>query len=58
MSPVVTGLVAVGILFGAIVGSRVAHLVAGLSLRRFFAVVMVAIAILMFMKGTGVLAVV
>jgi len=58
MSPVVTGLVAVGIFFGAMVGSRVAHIVAGISLRRFFAVVMVAIAILMFLKGMGVLAVV
>jgi uncharacterized membrane protein YfcA len=55
MSPVVTGLVAVGIFFGAMVGSRIAHLVAGVSLRRAFAVVMVAIAILMFLKGAGVL---
>jgi uncharacterized membrane protein YfcA len=55
MSPVVTGLVAVGIFLGAMVGSRIAHLVAGVSLRRAFAVVMVAIAILMFLKGAGVL---
>jgi uncharacterized membrane protein YfcA len=58
MSPIVTGLVAVGVFFGAMVGSRIAHLVAGTSLRRFFAVVMIAIAILMFLKGAGVLAVV
>jgi uncharacterized membrane protein YfcA len=58
MSPVVTGLVAVGIFSGAFTGSRIAHLVAGKFLRRFFAIVMVAIAILMFLKGTGVLTVV
>jgi len=58
ISPVVTGLVAVGIFFGAVTGSRIAHLVAGTLLRRFFAVVMVAIAILMLLKGAGVLTVV
>jgi hypothetical protein len=58
ISPVVTGLVAVGIFAGAMSGSRIAHLVAGPHLRRLFAVVIAVIAILMFLKGLGVLAVV
>jgi uncharacterized membrane protein YfcA len=58
ISPVVTGLVAVGIFAGAMSGSRIAHLVAGPLLRRLFAVVISVIAILMFLKGLGVLTVV
>ena len=58
ISPVVTGLVAVGIFAGAMSGSRIAHLVAGPLLRRLFAVVIAVIAILMFLKGLGVLTVV
>lgn len=57
ISPVVTAVVAVGVFFGAMVGSRVAHRVAGSMLRRSFAVLMIAIAVLMFLKGAGAVSV-
>jgi len=55
LSPLVSAIVAVGVFFGATIGSRIAYLTTGTCLRKFFAVVMIAIAILMFLRGMGVL---
>ncbi|MEM2943561.1 MAG: sulfite exporter TauE/SafE family protein [Methanomassiliicoccales archaeon] len=55
LSPVLTGIVAVGVFFGATIGSRITHLLTGAGIRKFFAIVMMFIAILMFLRGTGVL---
>ncbi len=55
MSPVLTAIVAVGVFSGAAIGSRTAHLATGTGLRKFFAVVMIAIALLMFLRGIGIL---
>jgi len=53
--PVLAGVVAVGAFIGAAFGSRIAHRVQGVGLKRMFAVVMVCVAVLMFLKAAGVL---
>ena len=56
VQPVLAGVVAVGAFFGASVGSRVAHRINGEQLKRLFAVLMVFVAVLMFLKAAGVMA--
>lgn len=51
--PILTALVAVGVFAGANIGPRLSQRTAGGSLRRFFAVMMVIIAILMLLKAAG-----
>ncbi len=56
VQPLLAGIVAVGAFFGAAVGSRVAHRINGEQLKRLFAVLMVFVAALMFLKAAGVIA--
>ncbi len=56
VQPILAGVVAVGAFFGAAVGSRVAHRINAEQLKRLFAVLMVFVAALMFLKATGVMA--
>jgi uncharacterized membrane protein YfcA len=55
LSPVVSANVAVGVFFGAIMGSRIAHLARSEHLRAIFALVMLAIAVLMILNAAGVI---
>ncbi|NYT11177.1 MAG: sulfite exporter TauE/SafE family protein [Methanomassiliicoccales archaeon] len=55
LSPVVSANVAVGVFFGALVGSRVAHLARSEYLRTTFALVLMVIAILMILYAAGVI---
>jgi uncharacterized membrane protein YfcA len=54
ISPVLAATVAVGAFAGAAVGPRLSRRTAGATLRRYFAVVMVAIAAIMLLKAAGV----
>ena len=56
VQPVLAGIVAVGAFFGAAIGSRVAHRINGEQLKRLFAVLMIFVAALMFLKAAGVIA--
>ena len=56
VQPVLAGVVAVGAFFGAAFGSRIAHRINGEQLKRLFAVLMVFVAALMFLKAAGVMA--
>jgi uncharacterized membrane protein YfcA len=55
LSPVVSANVAVGVFFGALFGSRVAHLARSEYLRTIFALVLLVIAILMILNAAGVI---
>ncbi len=55
LEPVVCANVAVGVFFGATIGSRVAHRARSSHLRKTFAMVMIAIAVLMILKAAGVI---
>ncbi|OPY34175.1 MAG: hypothetical protein A4E32_00446 [Methanomassiliicoccales archaeon PtaU1.Bin124] len=55
IDPVLGALVAVGVIFGAMVGTRTVDKVQGKSLRKLFAVVLIAVAILMILKAFGML---
>jgi hypothetical protein len=55
LEPVVCANVAVGVFFGATVGSRVAHASRSGQLRKLFSLVMMAIAVLMILKAAGVI---
>ncbi len=56
VQPVLAGVVAVGAFFGAAFGSRFAHRVNANQLKRLFAVLMMFVAVLMFLKAAGVMA--
>ncbi|MDW5563910.1 MAG: sulfite exporter TauE/SafE family protein [Methanomassiliicoccus sp.] len=53
ISPVLAALVAVGVFAGASVGPRISRRAAGPMLRRYFAVILIAVAVLMLLKATG-----
>jgi hypothetical protein len=54
ISPVLAATVAVGAFAGSYIGPRISGRTAGATLRRYFALVMIAIAILMVLKAAGV----
>jgi uncharacterized membrane protein YfcA len=58
LDPVLAGLTAMGVLGGAMVGSRLTNVAEGGSLRIMFGVLLLAVAILMVLKGLGILEVV
>lgn len=53
IDPVITSLVATGVFFGAMLGSRIACRVEGATIRRAFAVALVFVSVLMFAKAFG-----
>ncbi|MBI0582906.1 MAG: sulfite exporter TauE/SafE family protein [Methanomassiliicoccus sp.] len=55
ISPVLAALVAVGVFAGATVGPRLSGRIAGPTLRRYFAVIMLAVAAIMVLKALGVM---
>jgi uncharacterized protein len=55
LSPVTTAIVAIGVFFGAVAGSRIAHLARASSLRAAFALMMVFIGALMILKAAGLI---
>ena len=56
IEPILAGVVVIGAFFGAAVGSRIAHRINGEQLKRLFAVLLVFVAALMFLKAAGVVA--
>jgi uncharacterized membrane protein YfcA len=58
IEPVLAGLTALGVLVGAVAGSRLVNYTGGRSLRIIFGVVLLLVAMLMVLKGVGLLEVV
>lgn len=58
ISPVITALVATGVFFGAVTGSRTTRFIKAGSLRAVFSAVMVIIAVLMILKAGGLISVI
>jgi uncharacterized protein len=55
IEPVLGALVAVGVLFGAMIGTRMVDRIDGGALRRIFGAVLIAVAVLMILKAIGIL---
>lgn len=58
IEPVLAGLTALGVLSGAVLGTRLTNYAGGRSLRLFFGLVLLVVAVLMVLKGLGILEVV
>jgi uncharacterized membrane protein YfcA len=54
ISPVLTAVVAVGVFSGALLGSRVSGRAGGGTIRKYFAVLMIAISVLMLLRAAGI----